>query len=390
MTPPARHAAAIQILDLIMSGQGVEKALKDWVRGHRFAGSGDRAAIRDICFEVLRKKRSVAALGSGETGRSLVLGLLRDQQRDPSDIFTGATYAPPVLTDDELATGDDVGILAEDVAADCPAWLWPIVNKSLGDECGVVFQILRNRAPLTMRANLRKSTRKQAMTALADHGINAVENPISPTAIDLPDYPRNLKNLPPYLEGLVELQDGASQAIVELLPDLVDADILDFCAGGGGKTLAIAGKLSGTFTAHDAFVQRMKDIPARAERAGIEVEILDALPDEERKFDLVFCDAPCSGSGSWRRDPAGKWNISPTSLTDVCDLQRKILVQAAEFVAADGYLAYATCSFLPDENTDQVKAFLEADPKWRLTTEKQFLPTPQGDGFYIAILKRLH
>jgi len=331
----------------------------------------------------------VACLGGGETGRALVVGLLRDTGNDPSDIFTGTTYAPTALSDAEKAANTGLADLPEDVGADCPAWLWPMVKDALGTVGGAqVFATLRDRAPLTMRANLRKSSRATALAALADCGITGVENPLSDTAITLPDYPRNLKNIPPYTQGLVELQDAASQAIVDALPVFVGGKILDYCAGGGGKTLAIAGRMHARFTAHDAFVPRMKDLPARAARAGVDVEILAGPPADGREFDLVFCDAPCSGSGSWRRDPEGKWGLSRDGLRAVCALQQQILQDAAQYVTEGGFLAYATCSFLPVENKSQIENFLASEPNWSLLSEKQFLPNQFGDGFYIAIIKK--
>ena len=164
--------------------------------------------------------------------------------------------------------------------------------------------------------------------------------------------------------------------------------VLDYCAGGGGKTLAMAARADIELFAHDAAPVRMRDLQARATRAGAKVTILDN-PAKSVPYDLILTDAPCSGSGSWRRDPAGKWALTPARLADLCALQARILTDAAALLASGGVLAYATCSLLQTENSDQINSFLAHHPDWVLQSQRIFTPLEGGDGFFVALLTRV-
>lgn len=174
------------------------------------------------------------------------------------------------------------------------------------------------------------------------------------------------------------------------LPLAADQRVLDYCAGGGGKTLAMAGQAAARFYAHDISSARMHDLPARAKRAGVKVDLLGtpALA-KAGPFDLVFADAPCSGSGSWRRAPEAKWALTPDRLAELCAIQAQIMDQASALVATEGCFAYATCSLLEAENAAQVAGFLARHPGWTLLSSRVLTPLDGGDGFYIAVLKRL-
>lgn len=386
MTPAARYGAAIDILDKILTGEAAEKALTQWARSNRFAGSGDRHALRDIVFEALRCKRSFAAWGGADTGRGLVLGALRAVNIAPETVFTGAGYAPAVLSAEEAAGGTAPSALA---ALDCPDWLEPELRRSLGADFESILRCLQSRAPVFLRVNLRKTTRDAVQKSLAKEGIATTPSALSTTALEVTENPRKVQASNSFQTGLVELQDAASQAVVDLLPLAPQMRILDYCAGGGGKTLAMAGLCDAQFFAHDIQPARMKDLPLRAKRAGMRVETIGsaALP-KAGHFDLVLADAPCSGSGSWRRAPEAKWALTPDRLADLCNIQADVMAKASALVRPHGHFAYATCSLLQVENEDQVAAFLQQNADWSVVSQRSFTPLDGGDGFYVAILRR--
>jgi 16S rRNA (cytosine967-C5)-methyltransferase len=386
MTPAARHAAAIEVLDRIGRGEAAEKALTNWARSNRFAGSGDRHALRDIVFDILRCKRSYAALGGAADGRGLVLGALRAAGTAPDSIFTGTGYAPPPLTEAEtLAPPAPQG----NAALDCPDWLAPALQSALAEGFAPVMQALQRRAPLFLRVNLRKANMTTAMQALAQDGIEVQQNALARTSLEVLSNPRKVQTSKAYLDGLVELQDAASQAIVEQLPLGASSHVLDYCAGGGGKTLAMAALSAARFFAHDIDPARMKDLAARAVRAGVRVDRLDSRAlAAAGPFDLVLADAPCSGSGSWRRAPEAKWSLTPERLENLQEIQSRILDDASALVASEGAFAYATCSMLRSENHDQIARFLARHSGWTLQSQRQLTPLDGGDGFFIAILSR--
>lgn len=389
MTPAARVAAAIEILDRYLAGAPAEQALTGWARGHRFAGSGDRAAIRDHVFDAIRCLRSFAALGgvdASPSGRALMIGALRDAGVVPEMMFTGLGHAPSELAPHEALP--PCGHTSQNVDLDCPDWLAPDLQSSLGESFGPVMRLLRQRAPVFVRANLARTSRAEAQVALAAEGIVSVPHPLATSALHVIEKPQRLRNSAPYLDGRIELQDAASQAVVEMLP-LVGGRVLDYCAGGGGKTLAMAARIPAHYVAHDIAEQRMRDLPDRALRAGIRVEVTDARRlISLAPYHLVLLDVPCSGSGSWRRAPEGKWALTPSRLTELRQIQAGILDEARQLVAPGGVLAYVTCSMLDAENADQVAAFLQRSPDWRCTNARSFTPLDGGDGFFCALLTR--
>ncbi|MFP4326945.1 MAG: RsmB/NOP family class I SAM-dependent RNA methyltransferase [Paracoccaceae bacterium] len=383
MTPGARIQAAAELLDDILSGSPAEKALTSWGRRARYAGSKDRAAVRDLVYAALRRRRSLTALGGAETGRALMLGHLRESGEDPEALFTGQGHAPAPLTAAERMAGR-----APDAAEarDLPDWLWPLFQASLGPAAEQVALALRHRAPVHLRANLLRTDRAGAAEALAREGISTRPLETAGTALEVVDGARAVARSQAFGSGLVELQDAASQAVVEALHP-VGGRVLDYCAGGGGKTLALAALSGGEILAHDAAPRRMAGLPARAARAGAKVR-LTGTPADEPGFDLVLCDAPCSGSGAWRRDPEGKWALTPEALAGLNATQDAILRSAARLVAPGGRLGYATCSVLQPENEERLAAFLDAHPGWVVTRQDHWSPGPDGDGFFLAVLTR--
>lgn len=384
MTPAARLSAAIEVLDRVLAGAPAEQALVNWARASRFAGSGDRAAVRDLVFDALRCRRSFAALGGAETGRGLVLGGLRAAGVDPAPLFTGAGHAPAALT------AADAGQDPQGAAAlDLPDWLAPQMQADLGADFAAVAETLRHRAPVFLRVNLARGTRAQARAALGGEGIETAPHPLAETALLVTAGARRIAASAAYGAGVVELQDAASQAVTEALPLADGMKVLDYCAGGGGKTLAMAARARLRIAAHDADPRRMRDLPARAKRAGVKVTLLEtpALAGAA-PFDLVLADVPCSGSGSWRRAPEGKWLLTPDRLAQLVGIQSKILRDAAALVRPGGWLAYATCSLLSVENGAQIDGFL-AQGGWEQVLRRRLTPLDGGDGFFVALLQRI-
>ena len=385
MTPSARIAAAIAVLDARAAGQPAEQALINWARASRFAGSGDRAAVRDHVFGVIRRLRSCAALGGGANGRALMLGALRDDGIDPAPLFDGARHHPAPLTEAERAHLARAPDLPELVALDCPDWLAPALRADLGAGFAPVMAALRHRAPVFLRVNTARTTRAEARVALAAEGIGAEFMHHINTALRVTENERKVAGSHAFRSGLVEVQDAASQAVVAALPDLAGARVLDYCAGGGGKALAMAAAGACVF-AHDAAPARMVDLPRRAERAGARIATL-TTPTAQAPFDGVLADMPCSGSGAWRRSPEGKWRLTPDSLAALCTTQAGILDATARLVAPGGWLGAATCSVLRAENDAQIDGFLARHPDWHCAGRHRWLPGPDGDGFFLALLR---
>lgn len=385
MTPEARIAAAAEVLDTCLSGTPATRALLNWSRASRFAGSGDRNAVRDLVYSALRRRRSAAALGGGETGRGLMIGLLREAGEDPDAVFTGEGHAPAPVSDAERAGWRDPEGPGE--LADLPDWLVEDFHASLGEDWEKTALALRDRAPVFLRVNGRKTTKKEAIAALSSDGVSTEPHDIADGALIATEGARRIAQSRAYREGLVELQDGASQAVTASLPIRKGMKVLDYCAGGGGKTLAMAGRAEAAFHCHDIDPRRMADLPERARRAGVSVTLVETadLP-RHAPFDLVLCDAPCSGSGSWRRDPEGKWSLTPERLAELTAIQDGILDAAKQLVGKDGTLAYATCSFLRQENEDRIAAFLARHPGWRCSYQRRYGPADGGDGFFTAHL----
>ena len=386
MTPAARVAAASGILDQVLEGQSAEQSLTNWARQSRFAGSGDRAAVRDLVFDALRRQRSLAWVGGCLSGRGLMIGRIRYDGEALSNIFTGEGHAPAALSAEEEVPTPSLEGAPDPVRLDCPDWFWPEIEGSLGEDTERILTCLQGRAPVHLRVNTSRTSVDGAIRSLGQDDIAVETVPLSPTALLVTENPRRVHSSAAYLEGLVELQDAASQAVVDvLLPFAKGATVLDYCAGGGGKALHLAAGGAARVVAHDADPRRMRDIPARAKRAGLRVEISEAAHGE---FDCVLIDVPCSGSGAWRRQPEAKWRLTPERLANLNATQDAILETAKKHVAPGGILAYATCSLLSVENDVRVDTFLSQNADWSEVVRRHFTPLDGGDGFFVAALQK--
>lgn len=382
MTPAARIATAIDLLDVIFAGEPAEKTLTSWARRSRFAGSKDRAAVRDHVFDALRQRNSAAAVGGGADGRGVMLGVLRLAGVELAAMFTGEGYGPAALTREEQDQS-----APSSLPADIPDWLVERLRESLGERLDATLSGLRHRAPVSLRVNLRKTTLSKAQAALAQDGIETEAVTLAETALKVTEGARKVANSAAYRDGLVELQDASSQAAVASLLLRNGLKIMDYCAGGGGKILAMSALCDGAFFAHDANVSRLADLPERAKRAGVRVKTLTNAA-QAAPYDVLFCDVPCSGSGTWRRTPDAKWRFTASDLAALTKVQAEILEEAAPLVHADGTLVYATCSLLRAENQDRIENFVATNPEWEILSSHQFDLSDEGDGFFVSQLRR--
>lgn len=387
MTPAARAQAAVEVLDSVLAGTAAEAALIRWARASRFAGSGDRAAVRDHVFSALRQRRSRAARGGADTGRGLILGELRAQDRDADEVFTGQGHAPAPPTTAERAAGR-APTPAETL--DLPDWVADRLAVDLGPSQPAVAEALRHRAPLWLRVNVARAILGEAAARLEAEGVRSEPDGRCPTALRVTDGERRVQSCRAYADGLVELQDLAPQIACAAVPLTGGETVLDYCAGGGGKALALAAR-GARVTAWDADPARMRDLPARAGRAGVAIEL--APPGgPEGQFDVVLTDVPCSGSGTWRRTPDAKWRLTPEQLDAFPDVQHRILRRASRHLRPGGRLVYMTCSLFMSENEAVISRFLDDHPTLTLDGMLAQRPGPgdaSPDGFFHAVLRDL-
>jgi len=377
MTPAARIAAAIEVLaEIEARRRPTADAMRDWGLARRFAGSGDRAAIASLVYDALRRKSSSAWLMGEMSPRAEVLGALKQTRGLSAEaiaaLCSGEGHAPPPLTATELerlATAD-LAAAPADVAGDYPEWLAPEFEAAFGERAAEEGRALAERAPVDLRANLIKTTRDKALAALAR--FSPEPTPLSPVGLRIAVRPDGrgpaLAGEPAYVKGLVEVQDEGSQLAALLAEAKGGMQVLDLCAGAGGKTLALAAAMGnhGQIYATDPDGRRLAPIFERLKRAGarnVQVRAprgeADALADLVGRCDLVLIDAPCSGSGAWRRNPDAKWRVRPGALQQRVKDQDEILDSAMRFVKSGGRLVYVTCSVLRSENEDRVASFLE-------------------------------
>ncbi len=383
MTPGARLSAAIEVLaDIEDRRRPASDALKDWGLAHRFAGSGDRAAIGGLVFDALRRRSSAAYLMGASTPRAILFGALRLERGMSADsiaqLADGIRYAPPPPDRSEAdalaATGlrDDAPAY---VRGDYPEWLDCYFAAVFGEERADEGAALSRRAPVDLRANTLKVDRDTAATALGHLG--AMPTPWSPAGLrialsaDAKSPPLHAE--PAYIDGLIEIQDEGSQLAALLSGARPGETVVDLCAGGGGKTLALAALManSGRVVATDADIRRLAPIHARMARAGVgNVEVrtprgeAELLADLAGAADLVLIDAPCTGIGAWRRNPDAKWRVRPGALGQRIKAQDAALDRSARLVRPGGRIAYITCSLLDDENGARVRAFTDRHPEF--------------------------
>ncbi len=393
MTPNARYAASVEILERILTDEPAEKTLTNWARSNRYAGSKDRAAVRDIVFDCLRRKRSLMHHAGFDGARGLVAGHILAAGQAVGDVFTGERFASEVLSATEQSRLDQLKETPSDaVRLDVPDWIEPKLRESLGDAFKANLCALQDRAPLDLRVNRKKANVSEVQVALAKDDIETILLAIAPNALRVTRNPRRVALSAAYRDGLVEIQDAGAQAVVAELPLDGVKTVLDYCAGGGGKTLAMAARMGGDarFDAYDQNKARMNDLPARAKRAGVSVRTLQVDPVlTDKTYDLVMLDVPCSGTGAWRRNPDGKWRFTDVDLQDLLGVQAMILEAAQRLVANGGLLAYVTCSLLTDENEMQVAAFLAGHKEWRTIQSKRFDCGAETDGFFLTLFKKI-
>ena len=429
MTPAAQISAAVEILQILHeTRRPVQDALKDWGQAHRFAGSKDRASIASLVYDALRKRASSAFVMGAETPRARMLGALREARGMAPEaiaaLCTGENHAPAPLSADERERLETV-TLAEapaHVRGDYPEWLAPRLEAALGEEAAQEGAALAARAPVDLRVNILKASREQAQAKLAH--LHPEPTPLSPLGLRILPAPDGrgpaLSAEPAFVKGLVETQDEASQLAALLCGAEPGWQILDLCAGGGGKTLALAAQTHnrGQIYAYDQDGRRLTPMYERLERAGARNVQLraprgkaDVLQDLEGRCDLVLIDAPCTGVGTWRRHPDAKWRLAPGALEQRQKDQRELLAQALRFVKPKGRIAYATCSLLLEENEEQIKAFCAAHPEFaplgaEETATRAGLPelsrfaskhgaglrfsplSSHTDGFFVCLLQR--
>lgn len=390
MTPGARLQAAIDLLDAIDRGDTpADRIVARWGRASRFAGGGDRRAVRDLVYHAIRRRRQiewwVERFGEAADGRmtlivvlSLILGW------DAATIaaaFGGGRYDPSPMTVTECHLLDFItGVALDDpaqpldVRCNVPEWLLPRLAEAFGDETEAALAALARQAPTDLRVNTLKADRPAALKALAEDGIEAAETPHSPLGLRLAAR-RPLAASRAWRDGLVEVQDEGSQIVALIVDARPGQRVADYCAGAGGKALALAAAMAneGRIVACDTAASRLRRGRERLRRAGVaiaEERVLDAAADWRRAnaggFDRVLVDVPCSGSGAWRRNPDAKWRLTEEELTRLCGQQDRLLDEAAELVAVGGRLVYATCSVLRCENERAVGAFLARDPRFTI------------------------
>lgn len=376
MRLPGRLSAAMEVLaDIEARKRPATDALRDWGLGHRFAGAGDRGVIGNLVHDALRRRASHAFAMGADTPRALVLAVAVFDWGENADAltadFAADRFAPEPLADDELSRLKAVDPLAsapDHVRADVPDWLAPSFAATFGDAWVTEGRALATRPPLDLRINTLKSSRERVMKTLAR--FHPVPGPVAPNALRIPAGTRegrvpNVQADEGFVKGWFEIQDAGSQIVSALAGAAPGLQVLDYCAGGGGKTLAMAAAMgnTGQIFAYDAERARLAPIHDRLKRAGarnVQVRNPDpgALDDLEARMDRVVVDAPCTGTGTWRRRPDAKWRLAPGQLETRRAEQAQILESAVSCVKPGGELVYITCSLLPEENWNQIAHFL--------------------------------
>jgi 16S rRNA (cytosine967-C5)-methyltransferase len=430
MTPAARVSAAIEVLgDIEGRRRPAADALKDWGLAHRFAGSGDRSAIAGLVYDALRRKASSAWLMDEASPRAIVLGMLKRERALDLDavaaLADGSRFAPAALSarERERLAGATLAGAPPHVVGDYPEWLDPQLAATFGDERAEEGASLSARAPLDLRVNALKADRDKAAAALAHLFPQPTRWAPLGLRIALASEARSpaVHAEPAFLKGMVEVQDEGSQLAALLAGAQPGAQVVDLCAGAGGKTLALAAAMEnhGQLYATDQDKRRLAPIHARLERAGARnVQVRtprakdDVLTDVVGRADLVLIDAPCTGTGAWRRNPDAKWRVRPGALAERVKEQADALDQAVRLVKPGGRIAYITCSVLDDENGVQVRAFVARHPGFAIVppgevtaalgeravifrraviiSDEGLLMTPrrtETDGFFVSVLR---
>lgn len=423
MTPAARLAASIEIIsEILQRAAAADRVVTEWQRRSRFAGSKDRRAVSETVYAVLReqgmRRWRVEKAGAELTPRLLVFADSATPLHVWKELCAAGGYGPPPLDATETAalsnlpSDEDAPLWAR---ANLPPDVATMVQAAFGDDTEMELAALNGRAPLDLRVNTLQANREVVLEQLRADGIAAAPTPLSPIGIRIPERVRlDMNSL--YRDGLIEPQDEAAQLAGLLVDARPDETVIDLCAGAGGKTLLLAACMrnQGQLHAADNDQRRLERLLPRLDRAGarnIVIHDADTMPqllrDFEGKADRVLLDVPCSGSGTWRRNPEGRWRYDPASLDEVLRRQRGLLADGAKLVRPGGRLVYATCSILPAENGEQADWFLQhhgeftplplaeawaqgvTDQRIRTGDRLSLTPYRHGtDGFFAAAFRR--
>lgn len=369
MTPAARLQMAIEILEaLAKTTQPTDRLLKSWFRTRRFAGSKDRRAIAEQVFSVQRHRAHLAHRMGSESPRALVIASLLEAGADVAALFTGGYGPPPLIDTERAAIAATPSPEPEWVRGEYPTWLEAELTRAFGDRLAQEMAALIPRAPVDLRVNTLKSTRDEVIAALNRDSIAAAPTPYAPHGVRIADEVPSLSQSALFESGAFEFQDEAAQIASALCDAKPGMRVLDLAAGAGGKSLALAAAMQnrGEIVACDVRGEVLFELEKRSRRAGVTIIKTLALEHAQPQgvFDLVLVDAPCSGSGTWRRQPELRWRLTPDRLAELTCIQDRLLDQAAVRVAPGGRLAYATCSILPLENQDRTLAFQGRHPNF--------------------------
>jgi len=431
MTPAARLSAAIEVFaDIEARRRPAADALKDWGLSHRFAGSSDRAAIAGLVYDALRRKSSSAWIMGATTPRAVLLGMLRRERRfgveEIAALCTGVRFAPESLSEAERQSlaAEATTDAPPHVLGDYPDWLDPNFARVFGDDRAAEGAALASRAPLDLRVNTLKAEREELQDKVSH--LHAEPTRWSPVGLRI-HLAADAKSPaihaePVFLKGAVEIQDEGSQLAALFAAAKPGEQVVDLAAGAGGKTLALAASMEnhGQIYATDIDKRQLAPIHERLTRAGarnVQVRTprgeADVLADLAGRIDLALIDAPCTGTGAWRRNPDAKWRVRPGALEQRRKQQAALLDRGATLVKPGGRIAYITCSVLAEENDDQVRAFVERSADFSvekpadlarplgdraylftraaLISEAGLLMTPRRtdtDGFFVSLLRR--
>ena len=399
MRRDSRANAAIFILDEFLAGQNLNAILSKWTKANRYAGSSDRESIRDIVFDILRVKKTFTFILNKEkqviNGRALVFLYSVYYSLPLNDIFTGQKYGPDKLNNYENEFSEIAKENNErgfEVIDNIPDFLLTEFQRSLGSKFNNVMRLLEKRAPVSIRVNALKSDVSSILEVLSSEGIEGKIAKKVRYGIEIIGNPRCLTQIQAFKDGNFEVQDLHSQKTIEGLPIKEDTKILDYCAGAGGKILNIASLLKGNgrFFVHDLDKKKLIEADLRAKRAGIKLKRLNAenMEQHHNSFDYILADVPCSGSGTWRRNPQQKWRITSDSLEEILSRQITILNEVKDLIKKDGLLFYITCSLLKIENEEAVDNFLIQNKNFSLSNKENITIDTKGDGFFCAVLQK--
>ena len=384
------YQSVIEILDTYLDEAKINFVLRKWAIKHRFAGSSDRRKIKDIIFDIIRQKKSCEHVGGGFSGRNLLIGYLKLKGTELSSVFDNSKFGPKELTIKEQNINVDFSNLSNIYELDFPSWLIPILRRSLQSEFNNVVKVLRNRSNVQLRVNLKKISRLNAIKKLKKNNIECEINKLCSTALNVLSGAQHILTSPCFENGFVELQDAGSQLVSELIEINYNDKVLDMCAGAGGKSLAIScgAELDATYFAWDVNFDRMKDIDARSKRAGVKIEKVIKLSSKSF-YNKIIIDAPCSGSGSWRRDPEGKWRLDEDILENYVKTQKELILKGLKLLAPRGQILYITCSILDIENGKLIDDLISSVLSLRLVRSISLVPSSKSDGFYGAVLEKV-